>query len=112
MLEDCAAAKGQSLFARAREKIGVDPEIAALWFDGISLEFPEMPSVVVLPDYPSVSENRHRAASELGRLAGLGKIYWYGGGSFPPDLLVCPPHLIAKVRRPEWSATGHAPVTL
>ena len=112
VLEDCAAAKGQSLSARARGKIGVDPEIAALWFDGISLEFTEMPLAVALPDYPSVSEDRHRAASELGRLAGLGKIYWYEGGSSPLTCGFARPAESSKTRRPGRSATGHAPDTL
>ena len=52
--------------------------------------------MVVLPDYPSVSEDRQRAASELDRLAELGKIHWYENGSYPPDLRVCPSHLIVK----------------
>ena len=73
----------------------MDPEVASLWFEGIGLTFTEGPPVVVLPDYPSVAEDRQRAAVELDRLAGLGKIHWYEGGSRPPDLRVCPSHLIA-----------------
>ena len=75
MHEDRAATGGQSLSARAREEVGVDPEVAPLWFDRISLTFTEVPTVVALSDYPSVSEGRQRAASELDRLAGLGKIH-------------------------------------
>ena len=56
VLEDRAATKGQSLSARARESLGVDPEVAHLWFNGINLTFTEEPPVVVLPDYPSVAE--------------------------------------------------------
>ena len=51
---------------------------------------------MVLSDYPSVAEDRQRAAAELDRLAGLGKIHWYEEGSRPPDLRVCPSHLIVK----------------
>ena len=53
--EDRAATKGQSLSARACEQVGVDPEVASLWFDGISSALTEAPPVVVLPDCPSVS---------------------------------------------------------
>ena len=77
--------------ARAWEPLGVDPGVARLWFNGISLTFTEEPPVVVLPDYPSVAEDRQRAAAELDRLAGLGRIYWYEGDSYPPDLRVRPP---------------------
>ena len=72
---DRAAVRGQSLPARTCEAAGVDPEVAPLWSDGISLTFAEAPPVVVLPDYPSVSEDRQRAASELDRLAGAGEIH-------------------------------------
>ena len=110
-LEDAAAVKGQSLSARAREEAGVDAETLSLWFDGITLDFTETPPAVVLPDYPSVSEDRHRAAAELGRLAGLGKISWREEGSRPPDLRVCPPHLIAKGEKSrvahDWSCVGY-----
>ena len=86
----------------------MDPEVASLWFEGIGLTFAAEPPVVVLPDYPSVAEDRQRAAVELDRLAGLGKIHWYEEGSRPPDLRVCPSHLIAtedKVRvAHDWSS--------
>ena len=36
------------------------------------------------------------AASGLDRLASLGGIHWRQDGSYPPDLCVCPSHLIAK----------------
>ena len=96
VLEDAAAVKGQSLSARAREEVGIDSDTLSLWFDGIALEFAETPPAVALPDNPSASEDRHWAASELDRLARLGKILWYEEGSYPPDLRVCPPRLIAK----------------
>ena len=54
-LEDRAATKGQSLPARACESLGVDPEVAYWWFNGISLTLTEEPPEVVLPDYPSVA---------------------------------------------------------
>ena len=43
-----------------------------------------------------MSEDRQKAAVELDRLAALGKIHWYGEGSHPPDLRVCPSHLTVK----------------
>ena len=52
--------------------------------------------MVVLQDYPSKSEDRQRAEAEVDRLAGLGKLNWYDEGSRPPDVRVCPPHLIVK----------------
>ena len=96
--------------ARACEAVGVDPEVASLWFDGISLDFSEAPPVVVLSDYPSVAEDRQRAASELDRLAGLGETHWYGAGSYSPDVRVRPPHLVAKGDKARvaqgWSRAG------
>ena len=44
----------------------------------------------------SVNEDRDVAAAELDRLALLGKIHWRDCGSYPPELRVCPPHLIVK----------------
>ena len=70
--------------------------MAPLWFEGFGLTFTEEPPVVVLPNHPSVAKGRQRAAAELDRLAGLGKIHWYQGGLRPPDLRVRPPHLVAK----------------
>ena len=58
VLEDRTAAKGQSFSARVREKVGVDPEVAPLGFDGISLDFADVPPVAAPPDYPSVSADR------------------------------------------------------
>ena len=95
-MEDRTGTKGQSLSAKACGAAGVDPEVAPLWFDGIALAFAEEPRVAVLPDYPSVVGDRQVAAVELDRLAGLGKIHCYEEGSRPPDLRVCPPHLIVK----------------
>ena len=68
----------------------------AQWFNGVELPLIEPPPVVVLQDYPSVVEDRQTAAVELDRLADLGKIHWYNDGSHPPDLRVCPSHLIVK----------------
>ena len=95
-MEGRTATKGQSLSARAREAAGVDPEVAPRWFDGITLTFAEEPRVVIPPDYPSVVDDRQLAAVELDRLAGMGKIHWYEEGSYPPDLLASPSHLIVK----------------
>ena len=66
------------------------------WFEGVELPLTESPPVAALPDYPSVVEDRQKAAVELDRLAALGKIHWYEDGSYPPDLRVCPSHLIVK----------------
>ena len=106
--EDRTATNGQPLSAKPRETVGVDPEVASIWFEGIGLTFAADPPAEVLPDYLSVAEDRQRAAVELDRLAGLRKIHWYEGGSRPPDLRVCPSHLIAmddKVRvAHDWSS--------
>ena len=55
------------------------------WFHGIGLEFASPPTPIVLFDYPSVHSDRELAASELDRLAPLGKILWYEKDSSPPD---------------------------
>ena len=47
-----------------------------LRFDGVELSFTKEPPVAVLPDRPSVMEDRQRAAVELGRLAALGIIFF------------------------------------
>ena len=107
MGEGRAATMGQSLFAKACEMAGVNPEVAPLWFKGIELTLTEEPPVAVLPNYPSVMEDRQRAAVELERLAGLGGIHWREEGSHPPDLRARPSHLIAKGGRAravhDWS---------
>ena len=51
---------------------------------------------MVLPDYPSVHVGREKAGKELDRLASRGGSHWYGEGPRPPDLRVCPSHVIAK----------------
>ena len=51
---------------------------------------------MALSDFPSALGDRERAASELGRLAFLGKIRWYAKESYPPDLRNRPSRLIAK----------------
>ena len=69
--------------------------------------FTSHPPPVVLPDYPSVNEDREVAAAGLDRLASLGEIHWCDNGSYPPNLCACPPRLIVredKVRVVrEWS---------
>ena len=94
--EDLTAAFGMSLSEAGCSTLGVRTEMAAQWFHGVELPLTESPPVVILPDYPSVAEDRQRAAVELDRLAKLGKIHWYKEGSHPPDLRVCPSHLIIK----------------
>ena len=84
-MEDRAATTGQSLSAKGREAANVDPDVLALWFDGIELSVTDEPPVAVLPDYPSVLEDRFRAAAVLGRLAAMGEIHWYDGGSYLLD---------------------------
>ena len=93
---DRTETKCHSLSAKACESAGVGPVVASLWFGGIGLTFAEEPPVAVLPDYPSVAEDRQRAAVELDRLAGLGKIHWYEEHSYPPDLRACSPHLVSE----------------
>ena len=66
------------------------------WFQGVKLAIAKRLSAAVLPDYPSANEYRDASASELDRLASLGKSHWYGDGSYPPDLCVYPPHLIVR----------------
>ena len=68
--EDLAAAHGLSLSEGGRRTLGTQ------WFNGVELPLTETPPVVILPDYPSVAEDRQKAAVELGRLAALGKIHW------------------------------------
>ena len=87
---------GHSLCATGGEEVQVGPDAMSRWFEGIELPFSEAPPVVVLPDYPSVLDDRHRSAVELGRSAAFGEIHWYSEGSRPADLRVCPTHLIAK----------------
>ena len=70
-------------------------------FQGIRLAFANHASPAVLSNCRSVNEDREVAASELGRLASLGNIHGYEGGSYPPELCGCPSHLIVggdKVR--------------
>ena len=94
--EDFAAARGMSLSEAGRKTLGIRTEMGAQWFDGAELPLTEPPPVVILQDYPSVAEDRQRAAVELDRRADLGEIHWYKGVSYPPDLRVCPSHLIVK----------------
>ena len=48
------------------------------------MTFTEEPRVAILPDFPSIVDDRQLAAVELDRLAALGKIRWYEEGSYPP----------------------------
>ena len=73
----------------------MNPGVMSLRFEGIELSVAEEPPVVVLPDYPSFL---------AGRLAAMGKIHWYAAGSYPPDLRVCPSHLIVNGDR---ARVGH-----
>ena len=73
--EDLAAAHGLPLSEGGRRTLGVRTEMATQWFNGVELPLTETPPVAILPDYPSVLEDRQRAAVELGRLATLGKIH-------------------------------------
>ena len=112
VLEDRAATTGQTLSAKFREKVRVDPRALGGWFDSFQLSRIGEPLVAGLPDYSSAVDDRERAAAWLGRLAPLGKIHWVAEGSYPPDLRVRPSHLIAKgdkvrvVR--DWSHTASA----
>ena len=65
-------------------------------FQGIRLASAKRPAPVVMPDRPSLNEDREAVASELDRLASLGKTHRYNGGSYPRDLCVCPSHLFVK----------------
>ena len=94
VMGDCAAAIGQTLSAKFRERVHVEPEVLDSWFNGIQLPCLEEPPV--LPDCPSVADDWERAAVELDCLASLGKTNWYAEGSYPPDLRVRPSHVIAK----------------
>ena len=75
--EDFAAARGMSLSEAGCKTLGIRTEMAAQRFNGVELPLTEPPPVVILQDYPSVAEDRQRAAIELDRLADLGKIHWY-----------------------------------
>ena len=101
------ATMGQSLPAKGREDAEVDRDALALWFEGIESPATGEPPVAALPDYPSALEDRFRVAAALGRLAAMGKIHWYDAGSHPPDLRVCPSHLIVKKEKArvvhDWS---------
>ena len=66
------------------------------WLEGVRLASTSRPPHPVLPYVLSVLENCKVAASELDRLAPLGKIHEYRDGLYPADLCVCPSHLIAK----------------
>ena len=50
----------------------------------------------MLDDYPPGKDNPDVAAKELGRLAKLGKIWWYPEGDHSPDIEVRPSKSIAK----------------
>ena len=91
-----SAPHGLSSSGRGRRALGVRTEMAAQRFNGAELPLAETPPIAISPDYPSVMEGRQRAAIELNRLAALGKSHWHEEGSHPPDLRVCPPHLIVK----------------
>ena len=94
--EDYAAIRGLSLSEKGCRELGVGSDMFPRWFEGVELPLTEVPPVVARQDYPSVLEDRQREAEELDRLADLGKIHWYEEGAHPPDLRVCPPHLIAE----------------
>ena len=68
----------------------------AFWFEGIELPVAGEPPVAVLPDCPSLLEDRFRAATELGRSAAMGKIHWRDVGSYLQELRGCPSHLVVK----------------
>ena len=95
-MEDRTATMGQSTSAKGREEAHVGPDVVSRWFEGIELSYSEEPLVGVLPDCPSVLDDRYRAAGELGRLAASGKIHWRSEGSYPAYWRVCPSHLITK----------------
>ena len=63
--EELAAARGLSLSEAGRRSLGVRTEMVTQWFDGVELPFAEAPPAVILPDYPSVAEDRQKAAVEL-----------------------------------------------
>ena len=78
------------------------------WFQGTILESTSPLTPIVLSDYPPAHADREVAASELGRVAPLGKINWYIKDSYPPDLCVCPSHLIVETDKVrvvyDWSS--------
>ena len=69
--EDLAAAHGLSLSEGGCRTLGFSAEMVTRRFNGVELPLAETPPVVILPDYPSASEDRQRAAVELDRLAAL-----------------------------------------
>ena len=72
------------------------PAAMESWPQGTSLEFTSPLTPIVLSDYLSVHADRDVAASELDRLSPPGEIHWCEGDWYPPDLCVCPSHLIAE----------------
>ena len=79
-----------------REVAKVGPDVLAFRSEGIELSGAEEPPVAAAPDYPSVLEDRFRAAAALGRLAAMRKIHWRDVGSYPPALRVCLSHLALR----------------
>ena len=94
--EDKTAVMGNSLRYDICRIPGVRSLATECWFEGIKLARGGRPPFAVLPDYSSVNEDREVAASEQYRLSPLGKIHWFGDGSYPPDHCACPAHLIIR----------------
>ena len=61
-------------------------------------------------DYPRLTVNYDRAAEEVDRSTGIGKIHWYADSDVPPDLDICPSNLIVRSDRlrvvHDWSRAG------
>ena len=94
--EDRAEALGNTLSVYACASAGVEKSMLGRRFCGINFEFRSVHPATVFQDYPSVKNQPNSAAAEQDRLASLGKIHWYAKDCAPPDLRVCPSHLIAK----------------
>ena len=75
--QDQTAAAGNSMDFRFCRKLEVGYMAMDCRPQGIRLAFASQPSPAVLPDYPSVLEDRVVAASELGRIAPLAEIHFF-----------------------------------
>ena len=80
------------------------------WSEGVVLEGAQEATPFFLDDYPAYKQNADIAASELDRLTGRQKIFWYPEGVAPADLSVCPGNLVLNSSRPrvvqDWTKAG------
>ncbi len=89
-------------------KRGVQQAFIKEWSEGVILAGDTQAEPYFMEDCPNIRSNQV-AAEEMYRLASIRKILWYPGSSRPPNLDVCPAHIVFGKRLRivhDWTKAG------